>query len=66
MYIVVLLILSQLISCLEIWKVLSCDFRTHNCLFMVDLILIFFSLILIIIFGALNFVYLLLSVCTEC
>jgi hypothetical protein len=40
MYIVVLLMLSQLISYSVIWKVLSCDFLTHNCLFMVDLILI--------------------------
>jgi hypothetical protein len=37
MYIVVLLKLSQLISYSVIWKV---DFLTHNCLFMVDLILI--------------------------
>jgi hypothetical protein len=50
MYIVVLLMLSQLISYSVIWKVLSSDFLAHNCLFMVDLILILnFSLIFIII-----------------
>jgi hypothetical protein len=64
MYIVVLLMLSQLISYSVMWKVLSCDFLAHNCLFMVDLILILnFSLILIIIFNTLNFIYLLLSIC---
>jgi hypothetical protein len=34
------LMFSQLISHTVIWKVLSCDFLAHNCLFMVDLILI--------------------------
>jgi hypothetical protein len=52
MCIVVLLMLSQLISYSVIWKVLSCDFLAHNCLFMVDLIVI-----LIIIFSTLNFMY---------
>jgi hypothetical protein len=56
MYIVVLLMLCQLISYSVIWTVLSCDFLTHNCLFMVDLILI-------IVFSTLHFMYLLLSVC---
>jgi hypothetical protein len=50
MYIVVLLKLSQLISYSVMWKVSSCDFLAHNCLFMVELILIF-NLILIIIFS---------------
>jgi hypothetical protein len=54
MYIVVLLMLSQLISYSVIWKVLSCDFLAHNCLFMVDLI---------IIFSTLNVMNLSLSVC---
>jgi hypothetical protein len=58
MYIVVLLMFSQLISYSVIWMVLSYDFLTHNCLFMVDLILI-----LIIVFSTLYFLFLLLSVC---
>jgi hypothetical protein len=46
------------INLIVIWKVLSCDFLVHNCLFMVDLILILnVSLILIIIFSTLNFMY---------
>jgi hypothetical protein len=56
MYVIVLMKLSQLISYLVMWKVLSCDFPAHNCLFIVDLILI-------IIFSTLNCMYLLLSVC---
>jgi hypothetical protein len=57
MYIVILLMLSQWISYSVIWKVLSCDFLAHNCLFMGDLILI-----LIIIFSTLNF-YVFVVIC---